>query len=70
MRQILNDQDREFIRVLEDLIDVLLDQGVITLDMFPDKAAEKFVERRMRRGESAIRVRKRIDIRRKPELPH
>ncbi len=44
--RVMEDQDQEFIRVLEDLIDVLLTQGVITLDMLPHRAAEKIRQRR------------------------
>ncbi len=47
--RVMEDQDQEFIRVLEDLIDVLVAQGVITLEMLPGKAAEKFLQRRSMR---------------------
>ncbi|MDX1580406.1 MAG: hypothetical protein R3360_02170 [Alphaproteobacteria bacterium] len=43
-------EDLEFIRVLEDLMDVLLDKGVITLDMLPPEAANKFIQRRSARA--------------------
>lgn len=44
--RVMEDQDQELIRVLEDLIDALLAQGVITLDMLPERAAEKIRQRR------------------------
>ncbi|MBI1180645.1 MAG: hypothetical protein GC201_08800 [Alphaproteobacteria bacterium] len=47
--KILDEQDRDFIRVLEDLIEVLVDQGVITLEMLPSEAARKFARRRLMR---------------------
>ncbi len=47
--RVMEDQDQEFIRVLEDLIDVLLARGVITLDMLPGRAAEKIIQRRSMR---------------------
>ncbi|MFN3233454.1 MAG: hypothetical protein ACE363_15035 [Alphaproteobacteria bacterium] len=40
-KKVLDQQDQEFVRVLEDLIDILLQNGVVTLDMFPERAAEK-----------------------------
>jgi hypothetical protein len=56
MDRILEEQDREFTRVLEDLIEVLIDQGVISLEMFPPKAAEKFEQRRHMRMMQAFLV--------------
>jgi hypothetical protein len=47
--RIMETQDQEFIRVLEDLIEVLVAQGVITLDMLPSRAAAKFQQRRSMR---------------------
>ena len=47
--RVMEDQDQDFIRVLEDLIDVLVAQGVISLDMLPNRAAEKFLQRRSMR---------------------
>ena len=41
----MEDQDQEFIRVLEDLIEVLVARGVITLDMLPSRAVAKFEQR-------------------------
>lgn len=38
--------DAEFIRVLEDLIDVLLDKGVINLTDLPPEALDKLNRRR------------------------
>ncbi len=47
--KIMNEQDRDFIRVLEDLIDVLIARGVITMDMLPREAVEKLAMRRQMR---------------------
>ncbi|MEN3950472.1 hypothetical protein [Iodidimonas sp. SYSU 1G8] len=47
--KILDEQDRDFIRVLEDLIEVLIAQKVITLEMLPSEAARKFAMRRQMR---------------------
>ncbi|MGE0667539.1 MAG: hypothetical protein AB7O49_13355 [Sphingomonadales bacterium] len=47
--RVMEDQDQDFIRVLEDLIAVLVAQGVISLDMLPGRAAEKFLQRRSMR---------------------
>lgn len=47
--RIMNEQDRDFIRVLEDLIDVLVMRGVITMDMLPKEATEKLAMRRQMR---------------------
>jgi hypothetical protein len=49
--KILDEQDREFIRVLEDLIEVLIQQRVITLEMLPSEAARKFARRRQMRDD-------------------
>lgn len=43
--RVMEDQDQEFIRVLEDLIEVLVARGVITLDMLPSRAVAKFEQR-------------------------
>lgn len=51
--RILEEQDREFTRVLEDLIEVLIAQGVISLDMLPEKAVEKLEQRRYMRAKLA-----------------
>lgn len=48
--KIMDEQDKDFVRVLEDLIDVLVAQGVITMDMMPKGAAEKLDRRRRMRG--------------------
>jgi hypothetical protein len=42
----MDEQDRDFIRVLEDLIDVLVARGVITMDMLPKEATDKLAMRR------------------------
>lgn len=47
--RVMEDQDQEFIRVLEDLIEVLVARGVITLDMLPSRAVAKFEQRRSMR---------------------
>lgn len=47
--KIMNEQDRDFIRVLEDLIDVLVARGVITMEMLPPDAREKLATRRQMR---------------------
>jgi hypothetical protein len=47
--RIMDEQDRDFIRVLEDLIDVLVLRGVITMDMLPKEATEKLAMRRQMR---------------------
>ncbi len=46
----MDEQDRDFVRVLEDLIDVLIAQGVITMEMMPRDAVEKLAHRRKIRG--------------------
>lgn len=47
--KIMNEQDKDFIRVLEDLIDVLIARGLITMDMLPKDAVEKLAMRRQMR---------------------
>ena len=47
--KIMNEQDRDFIRVLEDLIDVLVARGVITMDMLPKDARDKLATRQQMR---------------------
>ena len=44
--RVMEDNDQEFVRVLEDLIEVLLAQDVIKLDMLPTRAIEKLQQRR------------------------
>lgn len=51
--KIMDEQDRDFVRVLEDLVDVLIAQGVITMDMMPREAAEKLECRRRMRSSYA-----------------
>ena len=48
--KIMDEQDKDFVRVLEDLVDVLIAQGVITMDMMPREAAEKLDRRRRMRA--------------------
>ncbi|MEN3973701.1 hypothetical protein [Emcibacter sp. SYSU 3D8] len=47
--RIMDEQDKDFIRVLEDLIDVLVARGVITMDMLPKQATDKLAMRRQMR---------------------
>lgn len=47
----LSESDREFIRVLEDLIDTLITQGVIRLTDLPPEALEKIQERKQTRSQ-------------------
>jgi hypothetical protein len=48
--KIMDEQDKDFVRVLEDLVDVLIARGVITMDMMPREAAEKLDRRRRMRA--------------------
>jgi hypothetical protein len=48
--KIMDEQDKDFVRVLEDLVDVLIAQGVITMEMMPREAAEKLDRRRRMRA--------------------
>ena len=41
--------DADFIRVLEDLVEVLIDKGVINLTDLPPEAQQKLSERRVAR---------------------
>lgn len=43
---LLNQSDRDFIRVLEDLIDVLLDKHVLLLTDLPEAAQRKLLKRK------------------------
>ena len=43
---LLNQSDSEFIRVLEDLIDVLLDKHIILLTDLPEAAQQKMLKRK------------------------
>lgn len=52
--RVMEDQDQEFIRVLEDLIEVLVARGVITLDMLPSRAVAKFEQRRSMREQALV----------------
>ena len=47
--KIMDEQDKDFIRVLEDLIDVLIARGVITMEMLPKDARDKLASRRQMR---------------------
>lgn len=51
IERIMDEQDRDFIRVLEDLIDLLVARGVITMDMLPREAVDKLSMRRQMRGQ-------------------
>jgi hypothetical protein len=61
--KIMDEQDRDFIRVLEDLIHVLVAQGVITMDMLPAEAVEKLSTRRQLRNAVAPAGQRRADPR-------
>ncbi|MGF1609268.1 MAG: hypothetical protein ACFCUQ_07725 [Kiloniellales bacterium] len=50
LQEVLIASDLSFIRVLEDLIAVLVDRGVIMLTDLPEAAREKLLERRQARG--------------------
>lgn len=47
---ILLDSDMKLIRVLEDLVELLLDQGVIRFTDLPEPAQQKLMERRYMRS--------------------
>lgn len=49
LRKRLSQSDAEFIRVLEDLIDTLIEHGVIRLTDLPPQALEKLQERKLTR---------------------
>lgn len=51
LRRRLSESDIEFIRVLEDLIDTLIEQGVIRLTDLPPRALEKLQERKLTRDQ-------------------
>ena len=61
--KIMDEQDRDFIRVLEDLIHVLVAQGVITMDMMPPEAVEKLTARRQLRNAVTATSARRADPR-------
>lgn len=46
----LTESDKEFIRVLEDLIDTLIERGVILLTDLPAEALEKIQQRKQTRS--------------------
>lgn len=46
----LDDSDLEFIRVLEDLLDVLMDKGVFLFTELPDEAQAKLLQRQALRS--------------------
>ncbi|MCP3852564.1 MAG: hypothetical protein GY694_20395 [Gammaproteobacteria bacterium] len=48
---LLNQSDTNFIRVLEDLIDVLLDKHILLLTDLPDAAQQKLLKRKKIRKE-------------------
>jgi len=49
LKKQLSQSDAEFIRVLEDLIDTLIDRGVIRLTDLPPQALAKLQERKLTR---------------------
>jgi hypothetical protein len=63
LEKIMDEQDRDFIRVLEDLIHVLVAQGVITLDMLPAEAVEKLSARKQLRNSAVSTGTRRADPR-------
>jgi len=50
--------DLEFVRVVDDLLEVLIDKGVIAFTDLPDQAQQKF----LRRGELRQRRRESLDL--------
>jgi hypothetical protein len=46
LQEVLVASDMSFVRVLEDLIGVLLDKGILMLTDLPDAAQEKILERK------------------------
>ena len=50
LQEVLVASDLSFVRVLEDLIGVLVDKGVIMLTDLPEVAREKLLERQEARG--------------------
>lgn len=50
--RVLTELDLDYVRVLEDLIEVLLQKDVITLDLFPPDAVRKIQTRREMRQQS------------------
>jgi len=51
LKRRLAESDAQFIRVLEDLIDTLLETGVIRLTDLPPQALEKIKERKLTRSQ-------------------
>lgn len=49
---VMEQSDREFIRVLEDLIELLAKKGVVYLEDLPESAREKVLQRRQLRGKA------------------
>jgi hypothetical protein len=47
---VMEQADREFIRVLEDLIEILARKGVVYIEDLPPAAREKVLQRRMLRA--------------------
>lgn len=53
--QELQQSDLEFVRVLEDVIEILMDKGVISFTDFPDAARDKLMARQsMRRRVNSV----------------
>lgn len=46
---VMEQSDREFVRVLEDLIDLLARKGVVYIEDLPEQAREKILQRRQLR---------------------
>ncbi|MCR9103646.1 MAG: tryptophan synthase subunit beta like protein [Gammaproteobacteria bacterium] len=47
----LEASDQDFVRVLEDLVDLLIDKGVILFTELPDSAQEKIMKRQRLRSQ-------------------
>lgn len=50
INRLLNQSDADFIRVLEDLIDVLLDKHILLLTDLPEAAQQKLLKRKKMRA--------------------
>ena len=47
---VMEQADREFVRVLEDLIEILASRGVVYIEDLPPAARDKILQRRMLRS--------------------
>jgi hypothetical protein len=48
--EFFNHSDREFIRVIEDITDVLISKEIIKIEELPKRAQEKYSNRKIQRG--------------------